>query len=197
VTDHPEATLAATVRLASTRLAARTAPQVVFAELARAGHDPSVVALAVCIASGLRREEAEERWAAWSMWWREIDQEDHVVTGQLLDDAGIFDVHRRLIGREQLAADLLRKAIGSVAGWPSGYAWRLSRLLRAGRLDEAFCLLAERAPGDAPDVYWRQLCEAGELLAAGGGDLAPALELCRRRGSTTGQPAPGGPDVPG
>jgi hypothetical protein len=196
VTDHPEDTLAATVRLAATRIAARTAPHVVFAELAGAGREPSLVALAVCIASGIRREEAEERLAPWTIWWREVDPEDHVMVGQLLDDVGIFDVHRRLTEREQLVADLLRKAISSVAAWPSGYAWGLSRLLRTGRLDEGFCLLTERAPDGAPNVYWRHLCEAGELLATGGGDIAPALGLCRRRASTD-RAGPGCPDVQG
>jgi hypothetical protein len=197
VTDHPATTLAATVRLAAARIAAPTAPHVVFAELAAAGREPSLVALAVCLASGLHRAEAAERLAPWSACWRETDSDDHAVLGQLLDAAGIFDVHRQLAGREQLVADLLQKAIGSVAGWPSGYAWRLSRLLQTGRLDEAFCLLTERAPGDAPGVYWRHLCHGGELLAAGAHDIAPALELCRRLASTADRSAPGWPDVPG
>ncbi|MER6479007.1 hypothetical protein [Streptomyces filamentosus] len=124
----------------------------------------------------------------------ELGPGEEELYGELMEELGVFDVAARLDERELLIAERLRAAVRAMGGVASGHAQALSRRLVTGEPAWVFHSLARSGPRSScgrPAEFWEALVEAGELLAAGGGDecegecghgdLAQALGECRAR----------------
>ncbi|MFF0393272.1 hypothetical protein ACFYS8_31930 [Kitasatospora sp. NPDC004615] len=113
---------------------------------------------------------------------------DEALYGELLEMAGVFDIHRQLDARESAVEKRLRAAMGAMGGLGSGHAHGLLRRFAKGELDSVLRSLARFGPRTGrgrPVEFWEALVAAGELLVelADGGEaraaVAQVLDDCR------------------
>ena len=180
--DEPEQAL---LRRAHESLHAGVLPEAVFAELAADARDVRSVAIAVCVAAGTSRADAEQRWAAeGEPLFVELLDGDEEGLGVFLEMAGFFDFHRPLDEREQQIRSLLGQAFDARGGWKSGAGHHLIRKLQTGRLTDALASMAAHAPdpgAPSPSAYWAHLLAAATLLAGSDDSrVEPIVLLCRR-----------------
>ncbi|MFJ1563791.1 hypothetical protein [Streptomyces erythrochromogenes] len=179
-----------TVERAREALRSGLRPVDVYVELAAGTSDLRGVALAVCDALDIPRPDAEHRLRGSEELWDGFGPGDEGVVGELLDLAGLFDVHVTLDERGGRICDLMHRAVGALGGIAGGVAFNLDRKLATGRLPEAYALLVRvpvRERGDAAR-YWALLTAAGEELAAwlppgddeAAGRVGEARERCAR-----------------
>ncbi|MFF4698032.1 hypothetical protein [Streptomyces chattanoogensis] len=170
----------------------------VFAELALKAADLQSAALAVCLALGVPRADAEQRLDGSDELLDELNPGEERTGGEILETLGVFDVDRSLDERGEEIKRWLGTAIGAHGTFGSGHAHSLWRRLRTGALTGAFLSLADSGPHPvegAPSTYWEALTRAGELLSADNREVderfEKALERCRRQAAGTGRGCPG------
>jgi hypothetical protein len=196
--DHRTRRMADDVRLSVTALAEGTAPGQVFAQLALGESHPRQVALAVCVAIGIPRPEAERRLEefdgadpeAWNLdRGRHSREENASSDGEILESTGLFDLHFELDADQRRIAELLAAALAEINGTGSGHAFSYERAISTGRLRDAFMLLSR--PGRIgrevnTASYWQRLVTAADLLGAdsdaeGDAEYVDAVRHCRDR----------------
>ncbi|MFF2523226.1 hypothetical protein [Streptomyces liangshanensis] len=165
-------------------LAAGQGAEEAFAELAARTGEWHVSALAVCLAAGVPRPEAESRLRACEALFAEFGagEEKHAAT--LLASGYVFLVDRVLDEREEYIRDLLATAAGARWGWPGS----LTGWFRTGELEKIFVFFARtdfRGRRGSPPDFWAAMAAAGELLAAGDGSdraaVTAALVRCHEQ----------------
>jgi hypothetical protein len=171
------------VAFAVSRLADDRSPGEAYQDLVGLGTDRRRAAVAVCVAGGTSLEEAERRMLAYDDIWPLLGEGDDASAGDLLELHGYFDREVELDDQWTATVSRLQQAIAS-AGWlPSGYAVGIGRLLRTGRLREAFLFLestgAERWPDQA--AFWSELYRAGEAWAPDDPEVVAARARCAER----------------
>jgi hypothetical protein len=166
-------------------LAGGTAPGEVFTRVvARSLDDCLAAAVAVCVAVGIPRAEAEERLAGEERPWP-IEPEDVPFLGEYLEGCGLFDIHVEYEGEQRRIADLVRRAFGEMCPVPSGLALSFIRPFETGRLHDAFVFVSRPERGysgvDTPE-YWQRLVDVAELLGPDGdAEYVDAVRRCRER----------------
>jgi hypothetical protein len=157
-------------------------PDAVFADLAVDARDLRAVAIAVCMAAGTPRADAEGRWDYDIEQLRaELHDGDEAAFGDILEMTGFFDFHRPLDEREQHVRAELRQAMATALPLPSGYAHLLGRMLQTGRLTSAFIKMTTLPLTDAT-AYWAHLLAAADLLTGSEDDqFESCVNLCRQR----------------
>ncbi|THA76199.1 hypothetical protein [Streptomyces sp. A0592] len=184
-----------TVERAREALRSGLRPVDVYVELAAGTSDLRGAALAVCAALGIPRPDAEQRLSGSEELWDGFGPGEEGLVGELLDLAGLFDVHVTLDERGERICGLMDRAVGALGGISSGVAFSLHRKTATGRLPEAYALLVRtpvRERGDAAR-YWALLTAAGEELAAwlppgddeAAGRLGEARERCAREAAAS------------
>lgn len=179
--EHQQALL----RRAQESLHAGATNDAVFAELAVTTRDVRAVAIAVCVAAGTSRAEAEKRWADdGEPLLTELLNGDEESLGTFLEMVGFFDFHRPFDDREQQIHQLLGQAFNAHGGWPSGVAHGLNRHLQTGRFIDVLAAMAARAPrprAPSPSTYWAHLLAAANMLAdSDDGRVEAVSQLCRQ-----------------
>ncbi|WP_171164258.1 hypothetical protein [Streptomyces sp. I05A-00742] len=179
----------ALVAAARERLRAGAAPAGVCGELAARTPRWGDAALAVGLALGIAEPEMSRRLR---------DERERVhggfrpgeeeLYGELLETTGVFDVPKRLDGRETAIVEHLWAATRAMGGVASRVGLGLSRSFATGEVASAFRLLTRvgpRAAHSRPADFWAALVAAGELLGPADGDehgaVTQALDECRRR----------------
>jgi hypothetical protein len=162
-------------------------PETVFVALAVDTRDLREAAIAVCVAAGTPRADAEGRWGdGCEQLLAEIHDGEEAIFGEILEMTGFFDFHRPLDEREQHVRRELRQAMATALPLPSGYAHLLGRTLQTGRLARAFIKMTTLPLTDAT-AYWAHLLAAADLLAGSEDDrFESCVNLCRQRLDQTG-----------
>jgi hypothetical protein len=175
------------------RLGEGAAPSQVFAQLAEGASDGREVALAVCIAVGIPRVEAEQRLGSKDPEDWKLDGDEHMSRGEyasefgdLLERVGTFDLPVELSADQRRIVAVFEAAISEFDGVRSGAWLGYFLAVRQGRLHEAFVMLArpERIRRDVDTkTYWGRLVEAAEMLGSsdGGAEYVDAVQRCRDR----------------
>lgn len=180
--DEQQRTL---LQSAQGRLRDGVSPRTAFAKLAANAGDLHAVAIAVCMAAGTSRADAEKRWATdGELLLLEVQDGEEALLGQFLEMAGFFDYHRPLDEREQQIRHLLGQAFNAHGGWKSGLGNGLIRKLQTGQFIDALTTMAVHAPHPralSPTAYWSHLLAAANMLAStDDGRVEPVVLLCRR-----------------
>lgn len=163
-------------------LAAGRSDEEVFAELAARTGDWGVCVLAVCLALGVPRTDAETRLREVEPLFSEFTVGEEEDLAYFLRFGHVFIVDRVLEEHEERIRDLLGTAAGARGGFPAGLlAW-----FRTGKLTKIFLYFTRTrfldGRGSPPD-FWAAMTAAGELLASQDGpdqeEVAAGLERCR------------------
>jgi hypothetical protein len=171
---------------AQARMADGRRPEQAFCDLVQLGTDRRLAAIAVCVAAGTPWEIAEERMASFDDIWTSLGSGTAEAAGGLLELYGYFDLEVELDHPRAVIASYLRQAMAAVEYLPSGYANQMYRLLRTGKLREAFLSLEEMGAKRWSDnlPFWLGMTEAAvrldsaELLDS---EVAAARRRCERR----------------
>jgi hypothetical protein len=172
------------IRRARAGLDAGVSPGTVFASLAVDVRDRRAAVIAVCVAAGTPRPEAEGRWTDDDeQLLADIHDGEEAILGEILETLGFFDFHRPLDEREEHARRELRQAAAAALPLPSGYAHGLGRMLRTGRLTSAFISMAMHPHSGAhATAYWQHLLAAADLLTCSEDDrFESCVNECRQR----------------
>jgi hypothetical protein len=190
-------------------LAAGQSEEEVFAELAARTAKWGVCALAVCLALGMPRTDAEARLRQVEPLFAEFALGEDEDLADVLKFGHVFIVDRVLEEQEEHIRDLLGTAAGARGGYPGG----LLGWFRTGELTKIFLYFAKTRFRDgrgSPPDFWAAMTTAGELLASQDGpdhaEVTAGLELAARRlshrrevasSSTDNLRCVGGPDSSG
>ena len=180
------------LRAAQDRLHAGASPEAVFAELAVNTRDVRAAAIAVCVAAGTSRADAEKRWVDdGEPLLAEVQGDGEAAVGQFLEMAGFFDFHRPLDEREQQISRHLSQAFNAYGRWRSGVAHQLSRKMQTGQFVDALALMAAQGSHRSvptPSAYWTHLLAAANMLTGSDSEIEgensrveSVVLLCRQR----------------
>lgn len=163
-------------------LAAGQSDEEVFAELAARTGNWGVCVLAVCLALGVPRTDAEARLREVEPLFSDFAVGEEEDLAYFLRFGHVFIVDRVLEEHEERIRDLLGTAAGARGGYPAGLlAW-----FRAGELTKIFLYFAKTRFRDgrgSPPEFWAAMTAAGELLASQDRpdheEVTAGLERCR------------------
>ncbi|MFI6530273.1 hypothetical protein [Streptomyces uncialis] len=185
--DHEDAL----VTEAADMLAAGRDAKEVFVELAARTGEWDAGVLAVCLALGVPREDAEARVHGARPFFEEFAVGEEDSLAMLLGIGQVFVVDRVLDDDHQRISDLLGTAVAARGGCPAGvHGW-----FRGGEITKIFLYLAKTRFGNwnergSPREFWAPMVAAGELLIAVGGphqaEVMAGLERCRDQAATAG-----------
>lgn len=175
----------ALLRRARESLHVGASPETAFAELAVATSNLRVAAIAVCVAAGTPRADAEKRWATdGEPLVAEIRDGEGALLGEILEMAGFFDFHRTLDEHELQIRHELDQAFAAAGRWRSGVAHSLIRQLETGRFVDALASMTAHGPRrgvPTPSTYWTHLLAAANLLTSSDdGRIEAIVLLCRQ-----------------
>ncbi|MEV0394156.1 hypothetical protein [Polymorphospora rubra] len=171
------------VAFARARLAAGDDAPAVFLELVSGEAAPPDAAIAVCVAAGSSRADAESRLEQFEGLWEIFEPGEEGDAAYLLAVGGYFEPDAVLGEDEQEAVAQLNAVLTTVSGIPSGFAAGYLRDLRTGRLVEAFLRLERLGTirwADNPR-FWAAMCRAGRTFPDGHADLDAARQRCYER----------------
>ncbi|MFG3138902.1 hypothetical protein ACGFZA_22125 [Streptomyces sp. NPDC048211] len=163
-------------------LAAGQSDEEVFAELTARTGKWGVCLLAVCLALGVPRTDAEARLREVEPLFSEFAAGEERDLAFILKFENVFIVDRVLEEHEER----IRALLGIAAGARGGYPGSLLAWFRAGELTKIFLYFAKtrfrEGRGKPPD-FWAAMTAAGELLARQDRpdheEVAAGLERCR------------------
>lgn len=160
-TEHHMMVAFAFARMADGRTAGEA-----YRDLVATGTDRRRAAIAVCVAGGTDLAEAEQRMLAYDDIWPLLEDGDDTAAADLLELHGYFDLEVELDDRQNAIASLLRQALSEAGSAPSGYLIGLGRLLRTGRLREAYVSMHGFGRQRWPDNerFWALMARAGRSL---------------------------------
>ncbi|MGO4456807.1 hypothetical protein AB4039_05685 [Streptomyces sp. M-16] len=162
----------------------------VFADLAARTGDWGASALAVCLALGVPRTDAEARIREARPLFEEFVVGEEDLVASVLAFGHVFVVDRVLDAHGERIRDLLGTAAGARGGYPGGLlAW-----FRSGELTKIFLFFAKtrfrNGRGSSPPEFWAAMVTAGELLATEDGpdqaEVTAGLEHCRAQATAVG-----------
>ncbi|MFF2013872.1 hypothetical protein ACFVWY_33075 [Streptomyces sp. NPDC058195] len=163
--------------------------QAVFAELAARTGEWGVCALAVCLALGVPRTDAENRLREVEPLFAEFARGEEEILASLLHFGHMFIVNRVLDEYDEHIRGLLGSAASARGGCPGS----LLGWFRTGELTKIFLYFARtRFPDErgSPHAFWAAMTTAGELLAGKGGphqaEVLAGLERCRTQAAAIG-----------
>jgi hypothetical protein len=150
------------VAFAFARLADGFPPGEAYRDLVVIGTDRRRAAIAVCVAGGTPLEEAERRMLAYDDIWPLLEDGEDAAAGDLLELHGYFDLEVALDEGQNATVSLLQQALAGAGSMPNGYAIGIGRLLRTGRLGEAFASLRSTGRDRWPEneAFWGLLAQA-------------------------------------
>ncbi|MFE9792347.1 hypothetical protein ACFYRL_11450 [Streptomyces goshikiensis] len=177
------------VLTARAMLAVGRSAEEVFVALAARSSDWGASALAVCLALGIPRTDAEARIREVRPLFEEFTVGEDDLVASVLAFVDVFVVDRVLDAHQERIRDLL----GTAAGARGGYPGSLLACFRSGELTKIFLYFAKtrfrNGRGSTPD-FWAAMIAAGELLATGDGPdqagVTAGLEHCRAQASSVG-----------
>lgn len=163
-------------------LAAGRGEEEVFAELAARTGEWDACALALCLALGVPRADAEVRIREVRPLFEEFEVGEEGLVAMLLACGHVFVVDRVLDGRGERIRELLRSAACARGGFPgSTIPW-----FRTGKLTKIFLFFTQtrfRNGRGSPPEFWAAMVTAGELLATEDGpdraEVTAGLAHCR------------------
>jgi hypothetical protein len=157
------------VAFAFARMADGRSPGEAYRDLVATGTDRRRAAIAVCVAGGTSLGEAEQRMLAYDDIWPLLEDGDDAAAADLLELHGYFDLELELDDRQNASASLLRQALSEAGNVPSGYFIGLGRMLRTGRLREAYESLHGYGRQRWPDNerFWALMERAARSLDGG------------------------------
>ncbi|MER5741005.1 hypothetical protein ABT117_35800 [Streptomyces sp. NPDC002262] len=163
-------------------LAAGRSDEEVFAELATRTGNRGVCVVAVCLALGVPRPDAEARLREAEPLFPDFAIGEEEDLAFVLGFGNVFTVDRVLEEHEERIRDFLRTAAGARGGSPGSlFTW-----FRTGELTKVFLYFAETRFRDgrgSPPEFWAAMTAAGELLAGQDGPdrakVTAGLERCR------------------
>ncbi|WP_328764211.1 MULTISPECIES: hypothetical protein [unclassified Streptomyces] len=161
----------------------------VFAELAARTGEWDACALALCLALGVPRPDAELRIREVRPLFDEFEVGEEDLVAMFLACGHVFVVDRVLDGRGERICDLLWTAACARGGFPGGMIpW-----FRTGELTKIFLLFAQTRFRDgrgSASEFWAAMVTAGELLATEDGldqvEVTAGLEHCRAQATFFG-----------
>ncbi|MGW9374491.1 hypothetical protein ACWGVR_31305 [Streptomyces xanthophaeus] len=161
----------------------------VFAELAARTSDWGASALAVCLALGVPRPDAEVRIHEVRPLFDEFEVGEEDLVAMFLAVGHVFVVDRVLDGRGERIRDLLWTAACARGGFPGGMIpW-----FRTGELTKLFLFFTQTRLRDgrgSPHEFWAAMVTAGELLATEDGpdqaEVTAGLEHSRAQAASFG-----------
>ncbi|MGW7328502.1 hypothetical protein ACWGIU_07790 [Streptomyces sp. NPDC054840] len=163
-------------------LAAGQSDEEIFAELAARTGEWGACVLALCLALGVPRTEAEARLREVEPLFAEFAAGEEELVATVLSFGHVFIVDRVLDEHEEHIRDLLGTAAGARGGYPGG----LLGWFRTGELTKIFLYFAKTRFRDgrgSPPDFWAAMTAAGELLASKDGpdqaEVRAGLERCR------------------
>ncbi|MEU9377843.1 hypothetical protein AB0D94_29350 [Streptomyces sp. NPDC048255] len=170
-------------------LAAGRDEEEVFAALASRTNDWGASALAVCLALGVPRTDAEARIREARPLFEEFMVGEEDLVASVLAFGHVFVVDRVLDAHHERIRDLLGTAACARGGFHGGLlAW-----FRSGELTKIFLFFAKTRFRDgrgSPPEFWAAMVTAGELLATEDGpdqaEVAAGLEHCRAQATSVG-----------
>ncbi|MFD5417547.1 hypothetical protein ACFWJT_05905 [Streptomyces sp. NPDC127069] len=179
----------ALVREAQAMLAAGQSTEEAFAELAARVGQWNACALAVCLALGVPRTDAESRVREVEPLFQEFVVGEEQDLAFVLCFGQVFIVDRVLEQHEEHIRDLLGTAAGARGGFPGSLlAW-----FRTGELTKIFLFFARTRFRDgrgSPSDFWPAKVAAGELLASQDGpddaEVTAGLQRCRTEAAAIG-----------
>ncbi|WP_027344189.1 hypothetical protein [Hamadaea tsunoensis] len=154
-----------------------------FVCLVGAGVAPAEAAVAVCVAAGSPRADAERRLEEFDGLWDLMEVGEEADAADVLARHGYFEPDATLSNDQQEIVALLHTVLTTVKGVPSGYAVTLFKDLRTGRLVKAFLQL-EWLGGirwKENREFWIAMCRAGEAFADDDAALDSARQRCLER----------------
>ncbi|MFC8430460.1 hypothetical protein [Streptomyces sp. NPDC057253] len=168
-------------------LAAGRSDEEVFAELAARTGDWGVCVLAVCVALGVPRTDAEARLREVEPLFSDFAAGEEEYVAFVFRFGRVFIVDRVLEEHEERIRDLLATAAGARGGCPAGpLTW-----FRTGELTKLFLYFAKTRFRDgrgSPPEFWAAMTAAGELLAEQDRpdheEVSAGLERCRMKATT-------------
>ncbi|MFE6183960.1 hypothetical protein ACFQ6U_05940 [Streptomyces sp. NPDC056465] len=170
-------------------LAAGHSDEEVFAELAARTGTRGVCLLAVCLALGVPRTDAEARLREVEPLFADFAVGEEEDLAFFLTFGHIFIVDRVLDEHEERIRDLLGTAAGAHGGYPGG----LLGWFRTGELTKIFLYFSKTRFRDgrgSPHDFWAAMNAAGELLAGQDRteheEVAAALQRCRTQAAAIG-----------
>ncbi|MFC8917733.1 hypothetical protein ACFT5C_18370 [Streptomyces sp. NPDC057116] len=184
--EHGESALVVEARQ---MLATGQCEEAVFAELAARTGEWAVCAVAVCLALGVPRTDAEARVREVEPLFGDFAVGEEDLVAAVLGLSDVFIVDAVLDEHDEHIRDLL----GTAAGASGGYPGSLLGWFRTGELTKIFLYFAQPRYRDgrgSPTDFWTAMTTAGELLASKGGpdqaEVVAGLERCRRQAAAMG-----------
>ncbi|MGW3183766.1 hypothetical protein ACWDD9_31300 [Kitasatospora sp. NPDC001119] len=170
-------------------LAAGQDNEEIFAELAARTGEWGDCALAVCLALGVPRPDAQARLREAEPFFAEFSAGEEELVASVLVMRGMFIVDRALDEYDERIRDLL----GIAAGARGGYPGSLLGWFRSGELTKIFLYFARTRFRDgrgSPPDFWAAMTTAGELLAgkddSDRAEVIAGLDRCRAQAAATG-----------
>ncbi|MFC9297109.1 hypothetical protein ACFTWH_17520 [Streptomyces sp. NPDC057011] len=161
----------------------------VFAELAARTGEWDACALALCLALGVPRPDAEFRIREARPLFEEFVVGEEDLVASVLAFGHVFVVDRVLDAHGERIRDLL----GTAADTRGGFHGGLLGWFRSGELTKIFLFFAKTRFRDgrgSPPEFWAAMVMAGELLATAGGpdqaEVTAGLEHCRAQATAVG-----------
>ncbi|GJF32169.1 hypothetical protein KNE206_48690 [Kitasatospora sp. NE20-6] len=161
----------------------------VFAVLAARSGAWGASVLAVCLALGVSRTDAEARLLEARPLFEQFAAGEEDLVAVLLSCGHLFVVDRVLDGRGERIRDLLETAAGARGGYPGS----LLGWFRSGELTKIFLFFARtrfRNGRGSPAEFWTAMVAAGDLLVRDGGpdltEVRAGLEHCRAQAAAAG-----------
>ncbi|MER7754493.1 hypothetical protein [Kitasatospora sp. NPDC097643] len=170
-------------------LAAGRSEEEIFAELAARTGAWGVCALAVCLALGVPRPDAQARLREVEPLFAEFSVGEEELVATVLTMGHVFIVDRVLDEHDEHIRSLLETAAGARGGYPGS----LLGWFRSGELTKIFLYFAKTRFRDgrgSPPDFWAAMTTAGELLAGRDGldqeEVTAGLERCRTQAAAIG-----------
>ncbi|MEV6969096.1 hypothetical protein AB0M47_28670 [Hamadaea sp. NPDC051192] len=165
------------------QLASGVAAPDAFVKLLFAGVGPAEAAVAVCVAAGSPRADAQRRLEAFEGLWDAIEPGEEAEAADVLAVHGYFEPDATLSKDQQEIAARLRVVLTTIEGVPGGYAVTLWKDLRTGRLKNAFLQMESLGSVRWKEnkAFWIAMCQAGEAFTDDDVGLGAARRRCRER----------------
>ncbi|MBD0672517.1 hypothetical protein [Streptomyces sp. CBMA156] len=170
-------------------LAAGRSEEGIFAELAARTGELGTCAMAVCLALGVPRSDAQARLREVEPLFAEFSVGEEQLVATLLTMGHVFIVDRVLDEHDERIRNLLGTAAGARGGCPGS----LLGWFRAGELTKIFLYFARTRFRDgrgSPPDFWAAMTAAGELLVSKDGsdraEVMAGLEHCRTQAAAIG-----------
>jgi hypothetical protein len=169
--------------LAWLRLVPGTAASEVFVHMLTEGVDPRRAAIAVCVAAGSPRSQAELRLQMVDGIWELVEPGEEDLIAEALDAHGYFEPDAVLTEREHAIVANLNAAWIASGGIPSGYAVGISRDMRTGRLAQAFVRLEALGAvrWTSNTEFWTAMCRAADHMLDNDSAVDAARQRCFER----------------